>query len=246
MKTTISNIGKQFEPIAINSRIQANTRKIIRLADSGNCTFKQVIKSPIMKHCLYCFLLLAGSFSLRAQQTAPAVATQIKLAVLAAPEEKREGAAVYGYDEKGSFTLLRKGSNEMICVADNPAQKGFSVACYHKDLDPFMKIGRDLRASGKSFEEIDKAREAAVQSGQLKLVSQPSTLFVYSAKDEDCDLTTGTVKNGYLRYVIYIPYATAASTGLPTKADAPGMPWIMDAGTYRAHIMINPAPAKEK
>jgi hypothetical protein len=197
-----------------------------------------------MKKIVYCCLLLAASHSLSAQQPVPAPATQIKLAVLAAPEEKREGASVYGYDEKGAFTLLRKGTNEMICLADNPAQKGFSVACYHKDLDPFMKIGRDLRAEGKSFEDIDKAREIAVKSGQLKLVSQPSTLFVFSAKDEDCDLSTGTVKNGYLRYVIYIPYATSASTGLPTKADAPGMPWIMDAGTYRAHIMINPAPPK--
>jgi hypothetical protein len=217
------------------------------LAGYGKLTFKQVNKTPIMKQFFYCFLLLAGSFQLRAQHTVPPAATQIKLALLAAPEEKREGATVYGYDEKGAFTLLRKGTNEMICLGDNPAQKGFSVACYQKDLDPFMKIGRDLRATGKSFEEIDKAREAAIQSGQLKLVSQPSTLFVFSAKDEDCDLTTATVKNGYLRYVIYIPYATAASTGLPTKADAPGMPWIMDAGTYRAHIMINPAPpAKEK
>jgi hypothetical protein len=48
-----------------------------------------------------------------------------------------------------------------------------------------------------------------------------------------------------LRYVIYIPYATSASTGLPLKQDAPGMPWIMDPGTPRAHIMINPPQQKQ-
>jgi hypothetical protein len=69
---------------------------------------------------------------------------------------------------------------------------------------------------------------------------QPSTLFVYTAPDEKFNRTTGEVKDGYLRYVIYIPYATAESTGLPLKPDAPGMPWIMDPGTHRAHIMINP------
>ncbi len=42
------------------------------------------------------------------------------------------------------------------------------------------------------------------------------------------------------RYVVYIPWATAANTGLPTKPEAPGMPWIMDPGTHRAHIMIDP------
>jgi hypothetical protein len=68
----------------------------------------------------------------------------------------------------------------------------------------------------------------------------PSSLYVYSAKDDQVNKTTGEVKDGYLRYVIYIPYATAASTGLPLKPTAPGMPWIMDPGTHRAHIMINP------
>jgi len=51
---------------------------------------------------------------------------------------------------------------------------------------------------------------------------------------------TGEVQDGYQRSVIYIPYATAESTGLPTKPIAPGMPWIMDPGTHRAHIMIDP------
>ena len=73
---------------------------------------------------------------------------------------------------------------------------------------------------------------------------QPSTLYSYSAKSGDYDSLTGTVNNGYLRYVIYIPYATSKTTGLPLKPDVPGMPWIMDPGTHRAHIMINPEPKK--
>ncbi|MFT5773641.1 MAG: hypothetical protein ACI9ZX_003050 [Algoriphagus sp.] len=39
---------------------------------------------------------------------------------------------------------------------------------------------------------------------------------------------------------MYIPWATSESTGLPLKAYGPGMPWIMDPGTHRAHIMISP------
>jgi hypothetical protein len=77
-------------------------------------------------------------------------------------------------------------------------------------------------------------------AGSLQMPKQPATLYVYSAKDKDFDIATGEVKNGYLRYVIYIPYATASSTGLPEKPDADGMPWIMDPGTHGAHIMINP------
>jgi hypothetical protein len=67
-----------------------------------------------------------------------------------------------------------------------------------------------------------------------------STLYVFSASDEDVDYSSGDVKSGDFRYVVYIPFATVESTGLPLKPEAPGMPWIMDPGTHRAHIMINP------
>ena len=62
----------------------------------------------------------------------------------------------------------------------------------------------------------------------------PSALYVYTADSKDVDHTTGKVKNGYMRYVIYIPFATAATTGLPTKPSAPGMPWIMDPGNLQS------------
>ena len=70
---------------------------------------------------------------------------------------------------------------------------------------------------------------------------QPTTLYVYSADEEKYNKTTGEITDGYLRYVIYIPYATGESTGLPLKPDAGGQPWLMDPGTHRAHIMISPA-----
>jgi hypothetical protein len=170
---------------------------------------------------------------------------QIKLALLSAPEDKREGATVYGYSPDKTFTLLRKGSNELICLADDPNQNGFSVACYHKDLEPFMKRGRDLKSLGKNSDDVFKMREEEVKSGKLVMPKQPSTLFVYSASKEDYDEGGGGVKNGYIRSVIYIPYATAETTGLPLKPAAPGLPWIMHPGTHGAHIMINPPVQKE-
>lgn len=175
-----------------------------------------------------------------AQTAVPPADIQVKLALLAAPEEKRAGATVYGYDNQGAMTVLRKGTNEMICLGDDPSKKGLNVSCYHQDLEPLMKRGRELRAAGKNFEEIEAIRAAEVKAGTLAINKQPSTLFVYSAKDEEVDWQQGIVKKGYLRYVIYIPFATPESTGLPLKEGEPGMPWIMDPGTYRAHIMINP------
>ena len=187
--------------------------------------------------CLFLLLLIN---SVMAFGQTPSAEMQIKGALLAVPEEKRAGAMVYGYDAKGAFIVLRKGTNELICLADNPSQKGFSVSCYHKDLDPFMARGRDLKAEGKSFQEIFDIREAEAKSGKLLMPKQASNLQVYSAAEEAYNPTTGEVTKGKFRYVVYIPWATAASTGLPTKPEAPGMPWIMDPGTHRAHIMIDP------
>lgn len=172
----------------------------------------------------------------------PSKEIQIKTAVLAAPEGLREKALVYGYSDKGEFVVLRQGSNEMVCLADDPAQPGLNVSCYHKDLEPFMARGRELKKDGKNQKEVFDIREAEVKSGKLIMPKQPATLYVYSAKEDQFNKTTGEVTNGYLRYVVYIPYATAESTGLPLSQEAPGMPWIMDPGTHRAHIMINPPP----
>jgi len=191
----------------------------------------------ILPLCVFVFSALQTF----AQTTIPSADIQVKLAMLAAPDEKRANATVMGYAPDGKLTVLRKGTNEMICLADDPNQKGFNVSCYHKDLDPFMQRGRELKAEGKSQADVIKIRDDEAKAGKVALVKNPSTLFVLSAKDEDCDLVAGTVKNGYLRYVVYIPFATPESTGLPLKQDMPGMPWIMDPGTPRAHIMITPA-----
>lgn len=195
-----------------------------------------------MKTCsIFCFALYVLVASVQAQTPAiPSSEVQIKTALLAAPADKREGAAVYGYTPKNEFVVLRKGTNEFVCLTDDPSQKGLSVSCYHKDLDAFMERGRILKKNGKKPAEILAMREQEVKDKKLMMPSHPSALFSYTAKEEDYTSATGDVKNGYLRYVVYIPYATAESTGLPLKPEAPGMPWIMDPGTHRAHIMINP------
>lgn len=188
-------------------------------------------------------VIVAVSTSCSGQQV-PDKEMQIKTAVLAAPQEQRENATIMGYSSKGELVVLREGTNGMICLADDPNQKGLNVSCYHKDLQPFMERGRALKKEGKSAKEIFSMREAEAKSGQLKMPAQPATLYVYTASEEDYNTSTGEIQNGYLRYVVYIPWATAESTGLPLKPDFAGQPWIMDPGTHRAHIMISPPKDK--
>lgn len=161
---------------------------------------------------------------------------QIQTALLAAPESEQESAAVLGYDASGELVQLREGSGNLICLADDPNRAGFSVSSYHKDLEPYMEFGRQLRTEGKGFKEVFDAREVAVKSGELQMPDK-ATLCVLTGEVDDA---TGEVSDIYKRFVIYIPYATPESTGLPLQPAGPGAPWIMDPGTHRAHIMINP------
>ena len=66
---------------------------------------------------------------------------------------------------------------------------------------------------------------------------EPRMLYVLAGKGYDA--AAGKVIDGSLRWVVYVPYATAESTGLSTKSKK-GEPWLMDAGTPGAHIMISP------
>lgn len=187
-------------------------------------------------------VLLFTSFMSCAQEKIPDASWQLKTAVLAAPEGQREGAKVYGYDSNGNMVVLREGTNQYVCLADNPENEGFQTAAYHKDLDDFMTRGRELRSQGKGFQEVFDTRENEVKSGKLKMPDR-TTLFIFSG---DVNSETKEIENQKVRYVVYIPYATAESTGLPDGPKAPGHPWIMDPGTHRAHIMITPQYAEKE
>ncbi|WP_297766525.1 hypothetical protein, partial [uncultured Muriicola sp.] len=142
---------------------------------------------------------------------------QIKTAVLPAPQEDKDGAMVYGYDKDGALVVLREGNNNLVCIADNPNKEGISVACYSKKLEPFMSRGRELSAQGLDFDQRFKIRGEEVASGKLQMPDTPSMMYVYFGKDENYNPSTGELKDAKFRYVIYTPFATTESTGLPDK-----------------------------
>lgn len=171
-------------------------------------------------------------------------AEQIAAAVQAAPSEYREGARVIGFAPDGTTVDLRAGSNEMVCLSDNPAQEGWSVACYHVSLEPFMAMGRSLRAEGiTDSAEIQKRRFEAADAQTLAMPEKPAALYVMTG--DGFDAVTGEVANPYVRYVLYTPWATAESMGLATQPEYSGQPWVMFPGTAGAHIMISPAQSQE-
>jgi hypothetical protein len=167
----------------------------------------------------------------------PSPEVQIAGAILAAPPELREGAAVLGYSPQGDLVRLREGKNELICLANDSSKNRFSVACYHRDLEPYMARGRELLAQKVTGQKRNDVRWKEVAEGKLSMPREPRTLYVLTGTGFNS--SSGKVTDAYLRWVIYVPFATTETTGLSTKA-SDSAPWLMYPGTAGAHIMINP------
>jgi hypothetical protein len=188
----------------------------------------------------------AGAASAQAGSAAPpdAVAPaelQIRAAVAALPAQFRDHATVLGYrSAAGGLVQLRAGAGPFICLADDPKETRFHVACYHSSLEPLMARGRELRASGVTGAAVDSVRGDEAASGKLKLPTHPAALYSLTAQSGAPDAQTGLVAGARPLHVIYVPFATAESTGLATQA-SPTQPWLMGAGTFKAHIMFTPS-----
>ncbi|NMM47912.1 hypothetical protein [Marinigracilibium pacificum] len=169
----------------------------------------------------------------------------IATSLLAAPAESRSNCKVIGFNKAGEFVTYREGDNELIVLTDDPNKEGFNAACYHKDLEPFMARGRELRAEGKSRDEIYEIRGEEMKSGKLT-ITPGLTLHIYHGPNEMYNPEINEVDGAKKRYVVYMPYATSESTGLPESPLAPNHPWIMEPGTHRAHIMITPLPNNQE
>ncbi|MEL7003282.1 MAG: hypothetical protein AAFN93_11190 [Bacteroidota bacterium] len=197
-----------------------------------------------MRKLIHPFILTFSIINTMFGQTLeiPNKENQIAMAVLAGPAELRAEATVMGFDADGNQVIIRKGTNELICRSDDPNKSGFECVCYNQDVEPFMARGRALKKEGKSSKEIFNIREQEAKDGKLSMPNKPSTLHILYGKEASFNSETNEIENASYRYVIYMPWATQESTGLPLKPNGVGHPWLMNPGTHRAHIMVTPAP----
>ncbi len=192
--------------------------------------------------------LLASAAAGQPAVTPPTAEAQIAAAISPAPEAMRDGATVLGYaGDSPRLVTLREGDGDLICLADNPHQERFHVACYYKALEPFMLRGRQLREEDVARDEVRRIRGEEIESGKLAMPSQPTALYSHTGPPGSFDPATGKATGVNHVHVVYIPYATAETTGLSPKP-AVGTPWLMSPGTPWAHIMlVQPPPeAPEK
>lgn len=171
--------------------------------------------------------LFAAFFSLVVASVIAAdksVAQQIAEAVTPLPNELRDGATVIRYDSPDNKTVLREGTNHMVCSADSPFP-GFSVNCYAKPLQEYrdrMEVHWE-----KSEDEYGAALNAEIKQGKFA-IPERGVLYVIRGAE---------FQNALPLTIVFLPNATPESTGLSVTPNQ-YRPWLMFAGTPMAHIMI--------
>jgi hypothetical protein len=167
----------------------------------------------------------------------PTVEQQIAAAVLPLPKPLRDSATVMGYRTRDKLETLRQGSNGMICLALFAVQKSFHVACYQDGMEPFMARGRELRAQGVKNDQVDSVRFREVKSGKIPMPKQ-AMMYQLFGDEKSWDPATGQLSNVQELLVLYLPFATQQTSGIPTLPSKSG-PWLMYPGTPKAHLMLN-------
>jgi hypothetical protein len=203
-------------------------------------------------------LFSAGCFTpvIITAQTSPDAATKIAIAVLPLPKEMRDTATVIDVVGTGKIETLRKGTSDMVCAYHPPAvpqrsksdAKVLTLGCYHEAVSKLTiranAIRRELTAAGKPADNsaVNAQADAEIKSGKLKLAPSPTIGFRMAGPVDAFNPAAGTVSSAVNTWqMVIIPYATGASLSLPEK-ESGGMPWVMAAGTFMAHIMIEPQP----
>jgi hypothetical protein len=197
-------------------------------------------------------LFSAGCFTplVTRAQTSPDAATKIAIAVLPLPKEMRDSATVIDVVGGGNVDTLRKGTSDMVCAYHPPAvpqnsktaEKVLTLGCYHEAVSKLTiranAIRRELTAAGKPADNkaVNAQVDAEIKSGKLKLAPGPTIGFRMAGPVDA--FVSPAVQTWQM---VIIPYATGTSLSLP-ETESGGMHWVMGAGTFMAHIMIEPKP----
>ncbi len=126
------------------------------------------------------------------------------------------------------------GGGEWICRGDRPGDDRLNLSCYTRSVAPFLDrqrelISQDIRGAAmrELLDQEAKASELQLPAYGLE-ISASGTLGKGGTLPEEMSVY----------YLLYIPFATAASIGVSDVApDDPTVPYLHQAGTHESHVM---------
>ncbi len=171
---------------------------------------------------------------------------KIKLAESAAPSEISGKATVYILEHSG-YVKVRDGSNGFSCFVDRQDPLNLEPTCFDAEGSATTLQSRflaeELRAKGKSEDEVTAAIAEGYKSGKFRAPQKPG--IVYMMSDAGYIYVAQLNKMVHLpaHLMFYDPYATEKDIGEPPAAA--NMPHLIRAGQPDAVIIVIRPPAKK-
>lgn len=173
---------------------------------------------------------------------------QMQLALSAAPPEIAGKATVYILGPKG-YEKAREGSNGVSCVVERTfkgtVQTSVGPMCYDAEgsrtLLLVLLFTEEMRARGKSEEQIKTDIATGYKEGRFKAPSKPGVCYMLSP--ENYLYNPNTKKSGPFpgHFMFYAPYMTPKDLGYSDIADTM-QPYLVDPGQPNAMLVVVPAP----
>jgi hypothetical protein len=175
-----------------------------------------------------------------AEGQTPDTATLIAAGTLPLPEHLRAGATVVTQTNGGASTVLKKGANGMVCT-NASTRDTYSAYCFSEPVFALFQRAAELSKQlsvPDTSKPVTDAVEKEIKGGKLALPRETTVGFALSGPMTGYNPATNTV-TGYIKswQMIMVPFATGKTLDLPEQSSK-GMPWVMAAGTWMAHIMV--------
>lgn len=170
---------------------------------------------------------------------------KIKLAESAAPAEVSGKATVYVLERTG-YVKVRDGENGFTCFVDRQSPLNLEPTCFDAEgsATTFQSrlLAEEMRAKGKSEEEVAAAIAEGYTAGKFRAPQKPGIVYMMS----DAGFLYVASMNKMVRLpahlMFYAPYATEKDIGSPPAAA--NMPRLIRAGQPDAVMIVIPGAAK--
>jgi hypothetical protein len=173
-------------------------------------------------------MIILGVMVVSTSALAQAPDAAVETALLAAPANLREGAAVIKWKPDFTYDTLKKGTNRLVCYDRTgfPEQQPFSVEC--TSIANLDRVAQNLKfEAGGDKIKTQAMLDAAEKDGTRVKPEYGSVWYHMLGPDRE---------HAHAHMTIAVPGATTQSLGLPDN-NKQGTVWIMNAGTTTAHLM---------
>jgi hypothetical protein len=169
---------------------------------------------------------------------------EIELALSAAPEHLRKGAAVYVLERNG-FVKIKDSTNGFTCIVNRDHPLNQKPVCFDAEgtatiLPKILRVG-ELLMQGKPMSKIDAEIAEGFRTGQYISPRRTGVAYMLSGDIRSFNSRTGKVESFPPHVMFYAPNLTNADLGTTPEALAsdPSLPVVACQGPHGFTIVVN-------